>query len=280
MIRLYTLALAAAGAAGCVVPSSQPAQEPRYSGPPGAHGQGGAEGGEEWEPESGPEPGSESGPGPGPESGPGPHPGGLEPEADGESEAAAKAGRASGLTPFEAGVVAAVNRLRRDPRGYAAALERHRRNYHENYLYLPGVDAPILTVEGVLAVDEAIAAARRAKPRSELRVSRGLSRAARAHAVEIGRAGTVDHDGRDGSQPHQRMERHGRVVGLSGENIGTGWGDSAVMVMSLFIDDGVIGRGHRVNLLEPEYRVVGVGCAAHKRFGTVCVLDLAADFRE
>jgi uncharacterized protein YkwD len=177
-------------------------------------------------------------------------------------------------------VVAAVNTLRRDPPGYAGTLAKHRRNYHDNYLYLPGVDAPILTVEGVRAVDEAIKAARRAKPRAELRLSSGLSRAARAHAIEIGRAGTVDHDGRDGSQPLQRMERHGRVVGLSGENIGTGWGGAAVMVMSLFIDDGVIGRGHRVNLLEPEYRVFGVGCAAHKRFGTVCVLDFAAGYRE
>ncbi len=69
-------------------------------------------------------------------------------------------------------------------------------------------------------------------------------------------------------------------MGLSGENIGTGWGGAGVMVMSLFIDDGVIGRGHRVNLLESEYRVFGVGCAAHKRFGTVCVLDFAAGFRE
>ncbi|HWM86312.1 MAG TPA: CAP domain-containing protein [Kofleriaceae bacterium] len=189
-------------------------------------------------------------------------------------------GKGGGLTPFEAGVVATVNRLRRDPAGFADSLKRHRRNYHQNYLYLPGVDAPILTAEGTAAVDEAIAAARRARPRPELRLSPGLSRAARAHAIEIGRAGTVDHSSRDGSEPHTRMERHGRIRGLSGENIGTGWGDSATMVMGLFIDDGVRGRGHRVNLLEPEYRVIGVGCARHRRFGTVCVMDLAAGFRE
>jgi hypothetical protein len=271
----------AALAAGCVVPAAQP--EPRYAGPPGAYGEEGQGEEAEWTAESEPEDGSgpESGPDGEEESGPGP-----EPEADPDpgpevaASAAANEGRGAGLTPFEAGVVTAVNRLRRDPRGYAGQLERHRRNYQQNYLYLPGLDAPILTVEGVRAVDEAIAAARRARPRAELRVSPGLSRAARAHAVEIGRAGTVDHDGRDGSQPHQRMERHGRVVGLSGENIGTGWGGPAVMVMSLFIDDGVVGRGHRVNLLESEYRVFGVGCAAHKRFGTVCVLDLAAGYRE
>jgi uncharacterized protein YkwD len=132
----------------------------------------------------------------------------------------------------------------------------------------------------VAAVDEAIDAARRAPRLPELRLSAGLSRAARAHAAEIGRLGTVDHDGRDGSEPLQRMERHGRVTGLSGENIGTGWGGADVMVLGLFIDDGVEGRGHRVNLLERDYRVIGVGCAPHRRFGTVCVLDMAAGFRE
>ncbi len=279
MFRLCTLA-ALAGAAGCVAPAAQPVSEPRYDGPPGAYGEEGGGSGSESGSETESGPGSESGPGT--ESGPETESGAAsDPGVEGaESEAADRPGRGQGLTPFEAGVVAAVNRLRRDPRAYAAALERHRRNYHENYLYLPGLDAPILTVEGVRAVDEAIRAARRARPRAELRLSPGLSRGARAHAIEIGRAGTVEHDGRDGSQPLQRMERHGRVLGLSGENIGTGWGDSGVMVMSLFIDDGVIGRGHRVNLLESEYRVFGVGCSAHKRFGTVCVIDLAADFRE
>jgi Cysteine-rich secretory protein family len=196
--------------------------------------------------------------------------------------ASAEPGRAAraDLTAYEAGVAAGLNRLRRDPVRFAGSLERHRRLYEQNYLYLPGVDAPILTIEGVAAVDEAIAAARRARPRPELRVSPALSRAARAHAIEIGRAGTVDHDGRDGSQPHQRMERHGKVIGLSGENIGTGWGDASTMVMSLFIDDGVRGRGHRVNMLESKFRVVGIGCARHKRFGTVCVFDFAAGFSE
>ena len=56
--------------------------------------------------------------------------------------------------------------------------------------------------------------------------------------------------------------------------------DAAVMVMSLFIDDGVRGRGHRTNLLERDYHAIGVGCGPHTRFGTVCVLDFADDFNE
>lgn len=188
--------------------------------------------------------------------------------------------RPQGMTDFEAELAATVNRMRRDPAWLAARLARLRRNYEGDYLNLPGVDAPILTSEGTAAVDEAIATARRSKPRPELRLSPGLTRAARAHAVEIGGAGTLDHSGRDGSEPYERMGRHGKVTGLSGENIGTGYGDGEVMALSLYIDDGVPGRGHRRNLLEGDFRVFGVGCARHGRYGNVCVLDFAGGFRE
>ena len=186
----------------------------------------------------------------------------------------------AGLSPMERGVAEAIGRLRRDPHGLVAALTRHRARYRGKELYLPGMDGPIITFEGVKAVDEAIRAARAASPRPRLRISAGLSRSAHQHAVEIGRAGTIEHMGRDGSTPEQRMERQGRVGGLSGEDIGTGYGGADVMVLSLFIDDGVPDRGHRDNLLEPDYRVVGVGCAPHARWGTVCVLDFASSFDE
>jgi hypothetical protein len=288
--------------AACLqAPPAAPPASSGYSGPPGAYGDGAYdESAPPGDEEPGYEPGPEDGqpgmepdsPGPpgfdGPDS-PGPPDGPDSPDApdapgpDGAlGPAPLRSAAPKDATPreFEAGVIAAINHLRRDPAWLVSALQRHRRHYRDRHLVLPGVDAPVLTMEGVAAVDEAIAAARRARRVPELRLSPGLSRAARAHAAEIGRAGTVEHDGRDGSEPLQRMERHGRVLGLSGENIGTGWGGPEVMVLSLFIDDGVGGRGHRVNLLEPDYRAIGVGCAPHRRYGTVCVLDMAAGFRE
>jgi hypothetical protein len=103
--------------------------------------------------------------------------------------AGARRSAPAGMSEFESVLAATVNRLRREPAWLAARLTRLRRNYEGDYLMLPGVDSPILTSEGTAAVDEAIASARRAKPRAELRLSPGLNRAARAHAVEIGRAG-------------------------------------------------------------------------------------------
>jgi uncharacterized protein YkwD len=51
-------------------------------------------------------------------------------------------------------------------------------------------------------------------------------------------------------------------------------------MIELLIDDGVKGRGHRMNLLDPAARFLGVGCGPHSICGTMCVLDFAIDFPE
>ena len=34
------------------------------------------------------------------------------------------------------------------------------------------------------------------------------------------------------------------------------------------------------NILEPAFRVVGIGCGKHARFRSVCVIDFAAGYKE
>jgi uncharacterized protein YkwD len=185
------------------------------------------------------------------------------------------------MASLERGIADEINRLRRNPRAYAASLQRYRGYYDGAFLRLPGSDIPIQTFEGVAAVDEAIAAAKRSKPVPELELSAGLSRAAREHARELGKAGTMDHSGKDGSSPFERMRRHGEMDGMAGENIGTAMHNRAEFsVIDLFVDDGVQGRGHRKNLLTPRYKVVGVGCAPHRAYGTICVMDFAEIYRD
>lgn len=202
------------------------------------------------------------------------------PEAQSRASKAPAGKGGDGLSDMERGIAEEINRLRRDPRAFARVLTTYRGYYDGPLLRLPGQSMAIRTFEGVAAVDEAIAVARKSKRRGPLALSAGLSRAARAHAREIGQAGTIAHQGRDGSSPFDRMQRHGRVLGRSGENIGTGHGDAATMVIDLFVDDGVANRGHRVNLMEPRYQVVGVGCAPHRDYGTVCVMGFAEGFEE
>jgi hypothetical protein len=52
--------------------------------------------------------------------------------------------------------------------------------------------------------------------------------------------------------------------------------DADAVVRQLIVDDGVPGRGHRTLLFSAEFRFAGVGCGGHRRYGHLCVVDLAA----
>ena len=177
-------------------------------------------------------------------------------------------------------ILAEINRMRRDPRGYARMLRReYRPKYDGVLLRLPGRD-PIRTREGVKALDEAIRVLERSKPVRALTWSPGLARAAAAHAADIGPRGALDHQGKDRSWPHQRMGRYGTLLGTGGENIDFGFSDARGVVVHLVIDDNVADRGHRKNMLDATYRHLGAACARHKVYDHVCVMDLAEAYRE
>ncbi len=193
--------------------------------------------------------------------------------------APALAAPASYLSPLERQVLEELNRVRADPRGYAARLTRQRPHYEGRLLKLPG-QVPLMTSEGVAALDGAVRALRAARAAPTLAPSRGMSRAARAHADDLGPRGLTSHVGSDRADTFTRLERYGRWQGKAGENIQYGGRDAAEVVAQLLIDDGVPSRGHRKNILDAGFRVAGVGCGKHARFRTVCVITFAAGYVE
>ena len=50
------------------------------------------------------------------------------------------------------------------------------------------------------------------------------------------------------------------------------------VVLSWLVDDGVPKRGHRVNLLRPEWRVCGVAAGAHKHMESMYIALFADEF--
>ena len=91
----------------------------------------------------------------------------------------------------------------------------------------------------------------------------------------------MGHTGRDGSTPASRASRYGRWFGLITENVQYGRAATGHEVIAdLIIDDGVAGRGHRRNALDPNIRVAGVSCGAHVTYGRMCVIVHAGDYAE
>jgi uncharacterized protein YkwD len=77
-----------------------------------------------------------------------------------------------------------------------------------------------------------------------------------------------------------RMDRYGRWVGTSGENIAYGDYDPRGVVRQLIVDDGVPSRGHRDTIYKAAFRRVGLACAPHARYQRICVMNVAAGFQE
>ena len=186
---------------------------------------------------------------------------------------------ASYLSAVEKAVVQEVNLARTNPQRYATFVEEVKRKYDGKRLIREG-KLPLVTNEGAKAADEAIRFLRKQKPLAALTASSGMSLAARDHVKDQGPRGKTGHDGSDGSQPWDRVSRYGTWESKTAENIAYGHSEAREIVIAIIIDDGVPKRGHRKNIFDPEFRIIGVATGAHAKFGAMCVMTFAGGFIE
>jgi uncharacterized protein YkwD len=103
-----------------------------------------------------------------------------------------------------------------------------------------------------------------------LTVDLGMTYAAWKQAKWIveSNGGSLSHSGPGGNSVADRLgEYTSKSVGFWGENIlylGSGYGTGQVMVSQYLIDDGVSSRGHRLNIMKPEYAKIGIGLYPNK----------------
>jgi len=180
---------------------------------------------------------------------------------------------------LEQEVVKELSTARTIPRSYASHLKNMRRYFYGKELRRPG-DITVLTKEGDAAVVEAIRFLENVKPLPALRLSQGMSQGAHDHVEVQGRSGTVEHGSNEGSQSWERISRYGIWKKVVGENIAYGHPRARDVVTSLIIDDGVPGRGHRQNIFNPHFHVVGAACGPHRIYGTMCVIIFAGEYLE
>lgn len=187
---------------------------------------------------------------------------------------------ASFATALELEVLRELNYARTRPAEYAQFLREYA-SYVNGTTYTAPGRIPYLLNEGLPAVEEAIAALENQTPVGALSLSRGMSLAALDHVQDLGPNAGTGHTGSDGSDPFERMSRYGTVEGYCGENARYANDTSGRdIVVSLIIDDGVPSRGHRNNIFSPYYKVLGVACGEHSRYGNMCVQDFAEGYQE
>jgi uncharacterized protein YkwD len=183
------------------------------------------------------------------------------------------------LSFLEKAVVNEMNLARTSPKEYLSLLEQFKKYYDGKLLKLPG-ETPILTKEGTSAVVEAIRSLGSQKPVSPLSPSKGMTLGAKDHIRDLRTSGASQHKGSDGSETWDRVNRYGTWQKIIGENISFGHNKARNIVMTLMIDDGVPNRGHRKNIFNPDFRLVGVACGDHPAYRTICVITFAGGYRE
>jgi uncharacterized protein YkwD len=183
------------------------------------------------------------------------------------------------LSTSEKAVVHEINLARIAPKDYALFLEQFKKYYHEKLIKLPN-ETPIITKEGVGALIEATRFLRSTKPVPLLHLSKGMSWGAKDHVKDLSLSGASQHRGSDKNQPWDRVNRYGTWQKVIGENISFGHDRARNIVMSLIIDDGVPHRGHRKNIFNSDFRVIGVACGEHPNYKTVCIITLAGGYIE
>lgn len=180
---------------------------------------------------------------------------------------------------METAMLKEMNLARTTPQSYASHLKEMRKYFHGKEWRRPG-ELPILTNEGVSALTEAIRFMEKATPVPKLRLSVGMSRGARDQVEVQGSTGSVGHGSAEGNRPHERIGLYGSWEKTVGENIAYGYAHARDAILSFIIDDGVPNRGHRRNILNPNFRVVGIACGPHPAYHTMCVIIFAGGYRE
>jgi Cysteine-rich secretory protein family len=172
-----------------------------------------------------------------------------------------------------------INLLRADPASFIKYLEAQKITFEGNN-FVNSKGSVFTTIEGIAAVNEAINFLKKQKPMGLLSFSDGLNRAANQHLNDMIKKDFFAHKGSDGSFSDVRANRFGSWAGSIKENLAAGTENGREIVLQWIVDDGFPSRGHRNNLLEPNFRKVGISFGKTPTNGYVTVAVFANSFYE
>ena len=105
--------------------------------------------------------------------------------------------------------------------------------------------------------------------------SEELALSAKEHVEDTGPKGLLTHEGSTGATVKERLQKHGKVVNCYGENLSFHCDQAVEVLQQLIVDDGVTDRGHRDNLFNKEFKIMGCFTGAHRDYEHMTCIDLA-----
>lgn len=182
------------------------------------------------------------------------------------------------LSDDEKNVILEMNMVRYNPAMYAEQFMKWMEIFYTaKLLEIPGKTA-YKTIEGKNAYLECMKVLAKAEPVPILTPIRGMTKACELLVYDQSATGETGHRGSGNSTPADRANRFGNFIGSFAENIHYGDPEPRFIVISLLIDDGVLLRGHRKNILSSDYRFAGVAIGDHKSYRAMCVINYATNY--
>ena len=171
------------------------------------------------------------------------------------------------------------NILRTNPLSYIPKLENSLKYYKDTKIYSPPDEDPIKTSEGKDSVEDAITFLKSQKPLKKLIYSEEISKACLDHIKDIGPKGMTAHEGSDGKNISERIEKYGEWDGEIAENLDFGFKKAENIIINLLVDDGVKERYQRSNIFYPDFKYMGVAVGPHKDYGVCVCIGYARNIR-
>lgn len=190
-----------------------------------------------------------------------------------------------------------INILRSDPVSYAAMLQPLHDSFTDDLIFTTKGGLRIKTKEGKKLVADTMEWLKQQSPQPCMESSELLEKAAIYQTEDMRKNLLMGHESSYGFSSKERIELYAMWTGKIGENIdyfhdeleheglsAKKQDETGVLsmveaarkvVVDLLVDDGVPTRGHRHNLMDAGFKMVGSSIGPHNRYKYVCVMVFA-----
>ena len=175
------------------------------------------------------------------------------PLSSGNSQIKENLATANYMTGREKEMIKEINLIRSNPKGYVPIVESYIKKQKAGLKNV--VSGKKYILEEIEVAKELIRELKRTASMPVLSPDKGVYRAAKLHGQEGKRKGSLDHTGKNGSWPWDRITKEAGYRN-GGENLVGGLSDVRESVLILLIDSGIENRGHRKALLNPKWKYV------------------------
>ena len=149
------------------------------------------------------------------------------------------------LSNREKAMIKEINLVRSNPQAYIQVVKA--------YIQYMKVKDKEWYNEEISVAKELILELEKTPKLSILLPSKEIYMAAKAHGTAAKKIGSLEHEGQDGSLPWDRVVKYDKTMRDGNENIVGGMNDIRKSVLTLLIDSGIEGRGHRKTMLKKEW---------------------------